>query len=96
MIKQDGNLDQMIWKVPEIIAELSRLFVLAAGDKLESVKYLDTYRDPSGKDGPNKKRLLFSMSLRSFERTLTGEEADEIRNRVVKATGEQQGAVLLG
>lgn len=32
VIKQDGNLDQMIWKVPEIIAELSRLFVLAAGD----------------------------------------------------------------
>jgi fumarylpyruvate hydrolase len=32
VIKQDGNLDQMIWKVPEIIAELSRLFVLAPGD----------------------------------------------------------------
>lgn len=32
VIKQDGNLDQMIWKVPEIIAELSRLFALAAGD----------------------------------------------------------------
>jgi fumarylpyruvate hydrolase len=32
VIKQDGNLEQMIWKVPEIIAELSRLFVLAPGD----------------------------------------------------------------
>jgi fumarylpyruvate hydrolase len=30
--KQDGNLNQMIWKLPEIIAELSRLFVLAPGD----------------------------------------------------------------
>ncbi|TCL73926.1 fumarylacetoacetate hydrolase family protein [Rhizobium sp. BK251] len=29
---QDGNLDQMIWKIPEIIAELSKLFVLAPGD----------------------------------------------------------------
>lgn len=29
---QDGNLNQMIWKVPEIIAELSKLFVLAPGD----------------------------------------------------------------
>lgn len=32
VIKQEGDLDQMIWKVPEIIAELSRLFKLAAGD----------------------------------------------------------------
>jgi fumarylpyruvate hydrolase len=29
---QDGDLNQMIWKVPEIIAELSRLFILAPGD----------------------------------------------------------------
>lgn len=30
--RQSGNLNQMIWKVPEIIAELSKLFVLAPGD----------------------------------------------------------------
>ncbi len=30
--KQQGDLNQMIWKVPEIIAELSRLFTLAPGD----------------------------------------------------------------
>jgi fumarylpyruvate hydrolase len=30
--KQAGNLNQMIWKLPEIIAELSTLFELAAGD----------------------------------------------------------------
>lgn len=29
---QDGNLSQMIWNVPEIIAELSKFFELAAGD----------------------------------------------------------------
>lgn len=29
---QDGDLAQMIWKTPEIIAELSKLFVLAPGD----------------------------------------------------------------
>ncbi|MDQ0320635.1 fumarylpyruvate hydrolase [Pararhizobium capsulatum DSM 1112] len=32
VIKQEGDLNQMIWKVPEVIAELSRLFELAAGD----------------------------------------------------------------
>ena len=29
---QTGDLNQMIWKVPEIIAELSKLVTLAAGD----------------------------------------------------------------
>jgi fumarylpyruvate hydrolase len=32
--KQQGDLNQMIWKVPEIIAELSRLFALAPGDMI--------------------------------------------------------------
>ena len=31
-VRQDGNLHQMIWKVPEMIAYLSRLFTLAPGD----------------------------------------------------------------
>jgi fumarylpyruvate hydrolase len=31
-IRQDGNLNQMIWKVPEMISYLSRLFELKAGD----------------------------------------------------------------
>ncbi|MEN3145781.1 fumarylacetoacetate hydrolase family protein [Neorhizobium sp. IRAMC:178] len=30
--KQSGDLNQMIWKLPEIIVELSKLFVLAPGD----------------------------------------------------------------
>ena len=30
--RQDGNLNELIWTVPEIIAELSTLFTLAPGD----------------------------------------------------------------
>ena len=30
--RQSGDIAEMIWKVPEIIAHLSRLFVLAPGD----------------------------------------------------------------
>lgn len=30
--RQTGDLDQMIWKLPEILVELSKLFTLAAGD----------------------------------------------------------------
>ena len=31
-VRQEGDLNQMIWKVPEIISYLSELFVLAPGD----------------------------------------------------------------
>ena len=35
-VRQEGDLRQMIWKVPEMIAHLSELFVLAAGDLIFS------------------------------------------------------------
>ena len=35
-VRQDGNLDQMIWKVPEMIAYLSQLFTLQGGDVIFS------------------------------------------------------------
>jgi len=31
-IRQDSNLDMLIWKIPQIVAELSRYFELQAGD----------------------------------------------------------------
>ncbi|MGC9418259.1 MAG: fumarylacetoacetate hydrolase family protein [Rhodovulum sp.] len=35
-LRQDGDLNQMIWKVPEMIAHLSRYYTLAAGDVILS------------------------------------------------------------
>ena len=35
-IRQEGNLNQMIWKVPEMISYLSEYFELAAGDVIQS------------------------------------------------------------
>jgi fumarylpyruvate hydrolase len=35
-LRQEGDLNQMIWKVPEIIAYLSDYFDLAAGDVILS------------------------------------------------------------
>jgi fumarylpyruvate hydrolase len=32
VLKQNGDIGQLIWKVPEIIAYLSRFFTLKAGD----------------------------------------------------------------
>ena len=35
-IRQDGDMNQMIWKVPEMIAYLSRFYDIAAGDLIMS------------------------------------------------------------
>jgi phenylalanyl-tRNA synthetase beta chain len=75
-------------------AQLSTSVKAAAGERLQGISYLDTYRD-ADKDGAGKKRLLFSVQLRSPERTLTGDEADQIVARVVEACAEKHGAVLL-
>jgi phenylalanyl-tRNA synthetase beta chain len=66
----------------------------AAGPLLENLRFQEIYRDPK-KDGAATKRLLFSMDLRSSERTMTNEEADTIRDSVVTACDKQFGARLL-
>lgn len=65
-----------------------------AGPLLESLNYQETYRNAE-KDGAGKKRLLFSFMLRAADRTLTGEEADAIRDRIVGACMARHGATLL-
>lgn len=75
-------------------ADLSETVERAGGEFLEEVRYQETYRD-AAKDGPGKKRLLFSLSLRSPERTLTSEETDQLRDRIVAACQATHGAKLL-
>jgi phenylalanyl-tRNA synthetase beta chain len=75
-------------------ADLAATASAAAGSDLERLEYLDTYRDPQ-KDGPDTKRLHFSFTLRAKDRTLTGPEADAIRDAVVAACQERHGAKLL-
>jgi phenylalanyl-tRNA synthetase beta chain len=75
-------------------ADLVSTVRATAGDVLESITYQETYRDPQ-RDGAGKKRLLFSFTLRSSERTLTGEQADAIRDEIVAACRDQCGAQLL-
>jgi phenylalanyl-tRNA synthetase beta chain len=90
-ICQDVNLivdEQLRW------AELADTIGRVGGDCLEQVDFREIYRDPE-KDGPGKKRLLFSFTLRSADRTLTGEEAETIRDRIVEACRQQHQAVLL-
>lgn len=75
-------------------ADLAHSVRQAAGHVLEQLEYCETYRDPQ-KDGKNKKRLLFSLQLRSIARTLTGDQADEVRRNVIDACQQRHGATLL-
>ena len=63
------------------------------GPDLESLDYRDTYRDAQ-RLGAGKKSFLFSIGLRSEEGTLTSEQADSVRNRIVAACRQEHGAEL--
>ena len=65
------------------------------GPLLESVKYLETFRDEA-RDGPGKKRILFSVVFRSKEATLTGAEAEQLCSRIVSNCTSVHQATLVG
>lgn len=63
------------------------------GADLEDLEYRDTYRNPE-RLGAGKKSLLFTIALRSKEGTLTNQQADDVRDRIVAACREQCQAEL--
>ncbi len=63
------------------------------GEFLEELRYLDTYRDPQ-RLGQGKKSLLLMIALRSKQGTMTHQQADQIREKIVAACGEAHGAEL--
>lgn len=74
-------------------ADIAQTVHRECGELFESLEYLDTYRDKK-RLGKGKKRILLSFTLRSATDTMTGTEADEIRDRVVAACEKEHGAVL--
>ncbi|MEN6457850.1 MAG: phenylalanine--tRNA ligase subunit beta [Thermoguttaceae bacterium] len=64
-----------------------------AGQRFESLEYRDTYRDAE-RLGAGRKSLLFTVTLRGIDGTLTGQQADDLRERIVAACREQHGAEL--
>lgn len=67
--------------------------LLAAGQPLlDDVQLFDIYE--SDKLGEGKRSLAFSLTFRSTERTLTEDEASEVRDKAVSAVSEKYGAVL--
>lgn len=74
-------------------SDIARTAREPAGTYFESLDYRDTYRDAK-RLGESKKSLLFSIALRSSEGTLTNQQADEIRDRIVAACNTKHGAEL--
>ena len=64
----------------------------AAGPELREMRAFDVYR--GGQVEPGKKSLAFSVTFQSPERTLTDEDAAELRNRIVSALERAFGAEL--
>jgi phenylalanyl-tRNA synthetase beta chain len=74
-------------------SDMAKTVQQAAAPCVESISFQDVYRDPD-RLGAGKKSLLFTLVLRSREGTLTNDEADHIRSRVVEACQTAHGAQL--
>lgn len=75
-------------------SELENVVRAAVGAELAAVDYRETYRDEN-KDGRDRKRVLLSVELQSHERTLSGEQADDLIQKVIGACKKTLGADLL-
>jgi phenylalanyl-tRNA synthetase beta chain len=74
-------------------SDLETTVKAAAGADLERVQYRDTYRDRE-RLGTDKKSQLLTVLFRRSGGTLTGTEADQIRDQIVTACQSAHGAVL--
>jgi phenylalanyl-tRNA synthetase beta chain len=79
--------DQVRW------ADIERVVHSSGGKELERVDYQETYRD-EGRLGPGRKSVLFRITLRSHEGTLTRERVEEICQRIDRELREQLGGEL--
>ncbi len=76
-------------------ADLADTVRRAAGPELEAIAFREDFRDPQ-KDGPGRKRLLFSYTIRPAEKTLTSEEAEAIQQAILAACAKEHQATLVG
>lgn len=90
-IRRDLNL-----VLPESVRwdGLSGVIRSAADERLTDLSYQETYRNEK-QDGPDRKRVLFSMELQSLTETMSGSDADSIVESVVAACEKELSAVLM-
>jgi phenylalanyl-tRNA synthetase beta chain len=84
----------LAFTVPEDVpaAELVAAAREAAGGALGEMRPFDVYRGEQVGEG--RKSLAFAVSFQSSERTLTDDDAAELRQRIVSALAERFGAEL--
>jgi phenylalanyl-tRNA synthetase beta chain len=64
----------------------------AAGPELREMRAFDVYR--GDQVGPGRKSVAFSVAFQARDRTLTDDDAAELRSRIVDALAERFGAQL--
>ena len=64
--------------------ELTETIRQAVGDVLESIELFDVYTGDQVGDG--KKSLAYAVTFRAPDRTLTSQDSEEIRQRIVEKT----------
>ena len=65
------------------------------GELLEGIEFREVFRDEA-KDGKTKKRMLLSVTLRSSDSTLTGEQVDGVCQAIIAGCEKEHAATLLG
>ena len=73
-------------------AAVERLIAEAGRPEVESVRLFDLYRGDQVAAG--KKSLAYALQLRSPGKTMTDEEAAQVRDRIVKALADRAGAQI--
>jgi phenylalanyl-tRNA synthetase beta chain len=77
----------------EVAAERVEQCIRAGGGRtLRAVRLFDVYRGEQ--IGAGKKSLAYSLTYQALDRTLTDEEAAQIRNRIVRRLEQELGAKL--
>lgn len=76
-------------------ADVEAIVLSTGGELLEDVAFQEVYRDAE-KLGEGKKSLLWSITLRGTDGTLTSQQADEVRDAMVGQLGKELGGELRG
>ncbi len=74
-------------------ADVEQIVRREGGELLELLEYQDTWRDDK-RLGAGRKSLLFRLTLRSQSETLTSEQADALRDRIVAQLAKELGGEL--
>jgi phenylalanyl-tRNA synthetase beta chain len=89
-MSRDINLElpeKVLWADVEAVVRAN------GGEALAGLEFKEVYHDDALRAG-GRKSVLFSLALRSHEGTLTGAQADAVRDRIVAACREKLAAVL--